>query len=151
MMPLKVYTHSSLVERFIPSTRKNRPKMLVKEFSKWTDRELDFSKEGKNAIHCSYHFKGDPQIKFPEVFLQYTTEKIFVMEFIKGIRNLNDGLALDLFPPYSHLAPKLLYPFSGFHYSAEPVGLGNQYRSMEFLGGYGPGIIRKGKGPCCIG
>ena len=41
---------SSMMERFVSSIRKNRPKMLVKEFSRWTDRELDFSKEGKNAL-----------------------------------------------------------------------------------------------------
>ena len=75
---------SSMLERFAPSIRKNRPKMLVKEFSRWTDRELDFSKEGKNALEFSYYFKGYPRIKFPEIYLEYTTEKILVMEFIRG-------------------------------------------------------------------
>jgi ubiquinone biosynthesis protein len=75
---------ASLIEFFLPSVRKNRPKMLVKEFSRWTDRELDFIKEGKNAIVFSAYFKDYRQIKIPEVFLEHTTEKILVMEFIKG-------------------------------------------------------------------
>ncbi|MEJ2254932.1 MAG: AarF/ABC1/UbiB kinase family protein [Nitrospirota bacterium] len=79
---------AALMERFIPSVRTNRPRMLVKEFSRWTDRELDFSKEGKNAIQFSYCFKDYPRIKFPKVFLRYTTEKVLVMEFIKGVNIL---------------------------------------------------------------
>lgn len=79
---------SVLMERFFPSLRKNRPRMLVKEFSRWTDRELDFSKEGRNAIQFSYFFKDYPGVKFPAVFLRHTTEKVLVMEFIEGVNIL---------------------------------------------------------------
>jgi ubiquinone biosynthesis protein len=79
---------ASLAERLIPSFRKNRPKMLVREFSRWTDRELDFLKEGKNAIHFFYHAQDYPGVKFPRVFLQYTTERVLTMEFIRGVNVL---------------------------------------------------------------
>jgi ubiquinone biosynthesis protein len=75
---------ASLIKRFVPSARKNRPKMLVKEFSRWTDRELDFSKEGKNALVFFYYFRDYPQVKIPRVFLEHTTERVLVMEFIRG-------------------------------------------------------------------
>jgi ubiquinone biosynthesis protein len=75
---------ANLVERFVPRLRKNRPRMLVEEFSKWTERELDFHQEAKNAAHFHFHFKDDIGVKFPEVYLELTTEKILVMEFIKG-------------------------------------------------------------------
>jgi ubiquinone biosynthesis protein len=81
---------SALMERLLPSIRKNRPKMLVKEFSRWTDRELDFVREGKNAFQFAYFFEGYPQVKIAAVFLEYTTEKILVMEFIEG-RNILDA------------------------------------------------------------
>jgi ubiquinone biosynthesis protein len=65
-----------LLEKFVPSLRKNQPVMLIHEFSRWTDRELDFCQEGKNALHFSYYFKGYPGVK------------ILVMEFIHGINTL---------------------------------------------------------------
>ena len=87
---------AALVERFIPSVRKNRPKMLVREFSRWTDRELDFSTEGKNAIQFRYYSRDYPGVKFPQVFLRYTTERILVMEFIRGVNILDvSGEAID--------------------------------------------------------
>jgi ubiquinone biosynthesis protein len=79
---------ASLIERFIPSTRKNRPKMLVKEFSRWTDRELDFGKEGKNALLFFYYFQDYPKVKIPRVFLEHTTERVLVLEFIRGMNIL---------------------------------------------------------------
>ena len=63
-----------LLEKFAPSLRKNRPVMLIHEFSRWTDRELDFCQEGKNALHFSYYFKDYPRVKIPKVFLEHTTE-----------------------------------------------------------------------------
>ncbi len=77
-----------LLEKFVPSLRKNRPVMLIHEFSRWTDRELDFCQEGKNALHFSYYFKDYPQVTIPKVFLEHTTEKILVMEFIHGVNTL---------------------------------------------------------------
>jgi ubiquinone biosynthesis protein len=77
-----------LLEKFVPSLRKNQPVMLIHEFSRWTDRELDFCQEGKNALHFSYYFKDYPGVKIPKVFLEHTTEKILVMEFIHGVNTL---------------------------------------------------------------
>ncbi len=77
-----------ILEKFVPSLRKNQPVMLVHEFSRWTDRELDFCQEGKNALHFFYYFKDHPQVKIPKVFLEHTTERILVMEFIHGVNTL---------------------------------------------------------------
>jgi ubiquinone biosynthesis protein len=77
-----------LLEKFVPSLRKNQPVMLIHEFSRWTDRELDFCQEGKNALHFSYYFKDYPRVKIPKVFLEHTTERILVMEFIHGVNTL---------------------------------------------------------------
>jgi ubiquinone biosynthesis protein len=78
-----------LVERFVPSLRKNRPIMLVQEFTRWTDRELYFRQEGKNALHFSHNFKDYPGVKIPKVYREYTTRKILVMEHIRGINILH--------------------------------------------------------------
>jgi ubiquinone biosynthesis protein len=79
---------ATLLEKFVPSLRRNQPVMLIHEFSRWTDRELDFCQEGKNALHFSYYFKGYPGVTIPRVFLEHTTERILVMEFIHGVNTL---------------------------------------------------------------
>jgi ubiquinone biosynthesis protein len=78
-----------LIERFIPSLRKNRPVMLVQEFTRWTERELYFRQEGKNALHFSHNFKDYPGVKIPKVYREYTTRKILVMEHIRGVNILH--------------------------------------------------------------
>lgn len=74
----------SFTTRFVPSARTKRPKTFVKEFSRWTDRELDFDREGKNALVFSYFFQDYPQVKIPKVFLEHTTERVLTLEFIRG-------------------------------------------------------------------
>ena len=73
-----------LLDRLIPSIRKNRPRMLVREFSKWTARELDFKQEAKNAAHFYFHFQDFEGVKYPAVYLDLTTKKVLVMEYISG-------------------------------------------------------------------
>ncbi|HAS55280.1 MAG TPA: hypothetical protein DCS42_14730 [Nitrospiraceae bacterium] len=78
-----------LIVRFIPSLRKNRPVMLVQEFSRWTERELYFRQEGKNALLFSHNFKDHPEVRIPKVYREYTTRKILVMEHIRGVNIFN--------------------------------------------------------------
>ena len=73
-----------LLEKLVPSLRKNQPVMLVHEFSRWTDRELDFRQEGRNALLFSHYFREHPGVTIPRVFLEHTTERVLVMEFIHG-------------------------------------------------------------------
>jgi ubiquinone biosynthesis protein len=77
-----------LLDKLMPSLRKNQLVMLVHEFSRWTDRELDFREEAKHALHFSYHLAGYQGIKIPQVSLNLTTERLLVMEFIHGVNIL---------------------------------------------------------------
>lgn len=78
-----------LIERFVPSLRKNRPVMLVQEFSRWTNRELYFRQEGKNALLFLHNFKDYPDVRIPKVYREYTTGKILVMEYVRGVNVLH--------------------------------------------------------------
>jgi ubiquinone biosynthesis protein len=71
---------AELLERFVPSIRKNRPVMLIRELSRWTDRELYFRQEGKNALHFAYHFRDYPGVSFPGIYREFTTRRVLVME-----------------------------------------------------------------------
>jgi ubiquinone biosynthesis protein len=77
-----------LIEKFVPALRKNQLVMLVHEFSRWTDRELDFYEEGKHAIEFAHSFAGHRGIKIPKVYLELSTERLLVMEFIRGVNPL---------------------------------------------------------------
>lgn len=80
-----------LIERFVPSLRKNQPVVLVQEFSHWTDRELYFRQEGKNALHFAHNFKDYPGVRIPKVYREYTTRKILVMEHLQGVNILQSA------------------------------------------------------------
>ena len=74
-----------LLERFVPRLRKNRPVMLVQEFTRWTNRELYFRQEGKNSLLFAYNFRDYPGVRIPKVYREYTTRTVLVMEHIRGV------------------------------------------------------------------
>lgn len=77
-----------LLGKLAPTLRKNQLVMLVHEFSRWTDRELDFTREAKNAMHFAHCFAKYPGVKIPRVYLTLTTERLLVMEFVHGVSAL---------------------------------------------------------------
>ena len=74
-----------LIELFVPSLRKNQLVMLVKEFTRWTDRELYFRQEGKNALLFACNFRDYAGVKVPKVYREFTTKRVLVMEYIRGV------------------------------------------------------------------
>lgn len=74
-----------LIELFVPSLRKNHPVMLVKEFTRWSERELYFRQEGKNALLFACNFRDYAGVKVPKVYREFTTKKVLVMEHIRGV------------------------------------------------------------------
>jgi ubiquinone biosynthesis protein len=76
---------AKLLEKKIPKIKKFNPVQIIEEFSKWTEKELDFKKEAVNAKRFASNFSGDKTVKIPEVYDNFTTDKILTMEFIDGI------------------------------------------------------------------
>jgi len=74
-----------LLEKHMPNLRKFNPVGVVEEFSKWTEKELDFKREAFNAKRFARNFSGSKTVKIPKIYDDFTTEKILVMEFIDGI------------------------------------------------------------------
>uniref|UniRef100_A0A7C4AJX6 AarF/ABC1/UbiB kinase family protein n=1 Tax=Thermodesulfovibrio aggregans TaxID=86166 RepID=A0A7C4AJX6_9BACT len=77
---------AKLIERYLPESRLFNPAGIVEEFSKSITKELDFRKEARNAIIFKENFKNDERVYIPYVFKEFTTEKILIMERVKGIR-----------------------------------------------------------------
>jgi len=61
---------------------------IVKEFSIWTLRELDFIQEAKNIAKFRSNLK-DCNIAIPKAYEQYTTAKLLVMDF-EDVEHLPD-------------------------------------------------------------
>ena len=76
---------AKLLEKHIPKIRKYNPVKIIEEFAKWTEKELEFKKEALNAKRFLRNFSRDKDIKIPEIFDEYTTNRILVMEYIDGI------------------------------------------------------------------
>ncbi len=58
---------------------------VVDEFERWTKRELNFNIEAMNAIRFRKNNKNSKYVYIPEVYPDYSTEKILTLEFLDGV------------------------------------------------------------------
>jgi len=65
------------------------PRLVVNEFKKWTEKEMDFEKEADNIEIFRKNFEKKKNVVIPKVYRDYSTKKVLTMEFIEGIK-LND-------------------------------------------------------------
>jgi len=56
---------------------------VASEFVSWTRRELDFTYEARNADALYEHSKKHPQTVIPRQYLELTTPRVLIQEFIK--------------------------------------------------------------------
>lgn len=80
---------SALMLKYIPESEIFNPSGIVDEFSRTIKKELNFVDESKNILRFAKNFRDDDTIKIPEVYTQYISDKVIVMERIQGIR-IND-------------------------------------------------------------
>jgi len=89
----KIELDLHLMNFFAARMHRNNPDMeainlkgVVREFGKTIKRELDFHHEAASIIRFGHCFTDDPDIKVPRVYLQYTTRRILIEQYIKGIK-----------------------------------------------------------------
>lgn len=59
---------------------------IVREFERTIFRELDMHIEAGNIEKFAHNFKGDEEIYIPQVYWDYTSKSVLVMEYIEGIK-----------------------------------------------------------------
>jgi len=64
------------------------------EFARTIDEELDYVREAANARRFRELFKDDPTIYIPQVYDQYVSRRLLVLEWIDGI-TIDDYAALE--------------------------------------------------------
>ena len=77
---------SRLIDRHVPESKFFNPTGIVNEFARTVRKELDFMEEARNCFRFKRNFEKNPDIFIPKAFMEFTTEKVFVMEIIDGIR-----------------------------------------------------------------
>jgi len=89
----KIELDLHLMTFFTTRAQKTNPEMeainltgVVKEFGNTIKLELDFRHEAASIIRFGHCFENDPDIKVPKVYMQYTSQRILVEEFINGIK-----------------------------------------------------------------
>jgi ubiquinone biosynthesis protein len=80
-----IKTIAQLAEKYSPAAYLVNPVGIVEEFSQQLNKELDFRIEGQNMRRFGLNFRGDETIHVPDVYLDYCTKKVVVMEYLDGI------------------------------------------------------------------
>ncbi len=74
--------------------RRFHPKEVLPQFTKPWTRDLDLAAECRNAERVAANLADDPNIKIPNVYWQWTGERLNVQEYIQGIQG-RDVAAVD--------------------------------------------------------
>ena len=77
---------ASLAELRIEWAAKYRAREVVDEFAMMISKELDYLVEAQNSKRIQKQFSDDGLVKVPNIFEQYSTSKVLVMEYIEGVK-----------------------------------------------------------------
>lgn len=85
---------AELLEGRIPLARLYDLPQIARGFATTLRMELDFYREGHNADRFRENFAEDPYLYVPEIYWDFTTRRVLVMERIRGIK-IDNVEALD--------------------------------------------------------
>jgi ubiquinone biosynthesis protein len=74
-----------ILDRYLPEARLFNPSGVVQEFAKTLALETNFIVEANNIRRFQHNFAGDPNIRIPKVYGDYSGKRILVMEALEGI------------------------------------------------------------------
>ena len=76
---------AGLIERWSEDGRRLKPRLVVAEFDKYLHDELDMMRESANASQLRRNFADAKLLLVPEVFWDWCSEQVMVMERMHGI------------------------------------------------------------------
>lgn len=82
-----------LLERYVPASRNYQPAEIVRTFSEWTLRELDFTIEAGHVERFRADFAEEPRMHVPAVHWEYTRPGLLALDEVPGVR-LSDARRL---------------------------------------------------------
>ncbi len=76
---------ANLADRYWPDSKLFKPKEIVEEFERSLINELDLRHEAANGAQLRRNFSHSPLLYIPEIYWDYSTTNVMVMERIYGI------------------------------------------------------------------
>ncbi|RTL01428.1 MAG: ubiquinone biosynthesis regulatory protein kinase UbiB [Proteobacteria bacterium] len=132
-----------VVEKLFSDGKRLRPQEVIDEFETTIHEELDFLQEAANSTELARLHKNDKRIIIPDVYYDYTTKDVIVMEWMNGI-TISDIPALkaqgiDL-EKLSHYGVEIFYTqvfhFGFFHADMHPGNIlcsnDGRYIALDF-------------------
>lgn len=77
---------ASVLEPWLPLNLGHDLTLIVDEFGIKLFEEIDYLNEAKNAAKFAANFAGDPEVKVPVIYNQYSGTKVLTLEWIDGIK-----------------------------------------------------------------
>jgi ubiquinone biosynthesis protein len=77
----------NLLGRFLQSfLTRFQPRRVLREFTDYTQRELDLRREADNAETFAANFRDLPDVVFPKIYRRYSGRDVLTMEFLAGAK-----------------------------------------------------------------
>ncbi len=76
---------ATLIEKYFEEARIYNPSLMVEEFERSVNRELDFRVEARNAERFRNNFKQFKDVLIPKVHSTLSGRKILVLDFAEGV------------------------------------------------------------------
>ncbi len=89
-----LFTLAHFLERYVPDGKRLHPIKVVKDYQDTLLDELDLQREAANTSQLRRNFKNSPLLYVPEVYWDYVSRNVMVMEKISGIP-ITDIAALE--------------------------------------------------------
>lgn len=89
-----IYRLARWVPRLLPDGRRLRPMEVVREYEKTLLDELNLLREAANGIQLRRNFENSPMLYVPEIYSDYCSQELLVMERIYGM-SVSDVASLE--------------------------------------------------------
>ena len=80
-----LFTLADLMEKYVKNLSFFQPSEVVSEFARAIREELDFTLEARHCDRMRKFFEDDERLIIPEIWWDYTTSTVMVMQYINGI------------------------------------------------------------------
>jgi ubiquinone biosynthesis protein len=80
-----MYIAAAWFERLWSDAKRLKPREVIHEFDKYLHDELDLMREAANASQLRRNFEGSPLLLVPEMYWDYCSASVIVMERMHGI------------------------------------------------------------------
>ena len=74
------------VEPWLPLNLGHDLTLIVDEFGTKLFEEIDYLNEARNAEKFARNFAGDPEVKVPVIYNQFSSDRVLTLEWIDGIK-----------------------------------------------------------------